>query len=212
MAACLLFPPPAERRAISRRKSRAPCLPSAGLGRGRCWQAVTRRVSRRSRRWSKEWRPSRRCGRRMRTFRRGWRAVRCRSGGLKQWHRGGCRARVLCDCPLEIWVGAPGKWTQVTHVNDGVRAVTGKGVSLRWKSESFNVQGFLIYPVNFNPSQKYPMIVQVHGGPSSSVNAGTFILPDALLRHGRTRAVAISSSSPTLAGATVRARHSRVLM
>ena len=76
--------------------------------------------------------------------------------------------------PPEVWVGAPGKWTQVTHVNDGVQPASGKGVSVRWKSEAFDVQGFLIYPANFDPSKKYPMIVQVHGGPSSSVTPAFF--------------------------------------
>ena len=76
--------------------------------------------------------------------------------------------------PPEVWVGAPGKWTQVTHVNDGVRPSFGKGVSVRWKSEKFNVQGFLIYPANFDPSRKYPMIVEVHGGPSSAVTPEFF--------------------------------------
>jgi dipeptidyl aminopeptidase/acylaminoacyl peptidase len=69
----------------------------------------------------------------------------------------------------EVWVGAPGKWVQVSHVNDGARPAFGKGVSVQWKSEAFNVQGFLVYPANFDASRKYPMIVQVHGGPSSSV-------------------------------------------
>ena len=76
--------------------------------------------------------------------------------------------------PPEIWVGAPGKWTQVTHVNDGVAPISGKGVSVRWKSDAFNVQGFLIYPKNFDASKKYPMIVQVHGGPSSAVRPSFF--------------------------------------
>ncbi len=77
----------------------------------------------------------------------------------------------------EIWVGAPGQWTQVTHVNDGIAPAAGKGVSVRWKSGTFNVQGFLVYPTNFDPSKKYPMIVQVHGGPSSSVHPA-FVGPD----------------------------------
>ncbi len=79
--------------------------------------------------------------------------------------------------PPEIWVGAPGKWTQITHANDGIKPITGKGVSVRWKSEAFDVQGFLIYPTNFDPNRKYPMIVQVHGGPSSAVRP-SFFSPD----------------------------------
>jgi dipeptidyl aminopeptidase/acylaminoacyl peptidase len=79
--------------------------------------------------------------------------------------------------PPEIWAGAPAELTQVTHVNDGVRAAFGKGVSVKWKSESFDVQGFLLYPANFDASRKYPMIVQVHGGPSSAVRPA-FYAPD----------------------------------
>ena len=76
--------------------------------------------------------------------------------------------------PPEVWVGAPGAWAQVTHVNDGVRPVSGKGVSVRWTSGAFNVQGFLVYPAHFDPSKTYPMIVQVHGGPSSVVTPEFF--------------------------------------
>jgi dipeptidyl aminopeptidase/acylaminoacyl peptidase len=79
--------------------------------------------------------------------------------------------------PPEIWVGAPAQLAQVTHVNDGVRAAFGRGVSVRWKSDAFDVQGFLLYPAPFDPSKKYPMIVQVHGGPSSSVKPA-FFAPD----------------------------------
>ena len=48
---------------------------------------------------------------------------------------------------------------------------------MKWKSDSFNVQGFLVYPTNFDSTKKYPMIVQVHGGPSSSVKP-LFYAPD----------------------------------
>lgn len=79
--------------------------------------------------------------------------------------------------PPEIWVGAPAELAQITHVNDGVHATFGKGVSVKWKSESFDVQGFLLYPANFDASKKYPMIVQVHGGPSAAVRPA-FYAPD----------------------------------
>jgi dipeptidyl aminopeptidase/acylaminoacyl peptidase len=70
--------------------------------------------------------------------------------------------------PPEVWITAGGTSRQLTHANGGVASTVGRGVSVKWKSENFSVQGFLIYPANFDSSKKYPMIVQVHGGPSSS--------------------------------------------
>jgi dipeptidyl aminopeptidase/acylaminoacyl peptidase len=69
----------------------------------------------------------------------------------------------------EIWAGQNGAWKQVTQRNKGVAAAWGQAKSLRWKSDSYQVQGWLIYPANFDPSKKYPLIVDVHGGPSAAV-------------------------------------------
>jgi acylaminoacyl-peptidase len=54
----------------------------------------------------------------------------------------------------------------ITHVNDSVRPMWGKAVSVRWRNEGFDVQGWLLYPPDFDPHERYPMIVYVHGGPS----------------------------------------------
>ncbi len=74
--------------------------------------------------------------------------------------------------PPEIWVGPPSKLVQITHINDRVKATMAKATSVKWKSDSFNVQGFLLFPPGYDAAKKYPMIVQVHGGPSSSVKPG----------------------------------------
>jgi dipeptidyl aminopeptidase/acylaminoacyl peptidase len=58
--------------------------------------------------------------------------------------------------------------TQLTHLNDGVRPGWGKAVSLDWKSEEYNVQGWLMLPMNYDAKKKYPLIVEVHGGPASA--------------------------------------------
>jgi dipeptidyl aminopeptidase/acylaminoacyl peptidase len=79
--------------------------------------------------------------------------------------------------PPEIWIGTAGTNRQLTHSNSGVPSALGRGVSVKWKSASFNVQGFLVYPTNFDATKKYPMIVQVHGGPSSSYKP-LFYAPD----------------------------------
>jgi dipeptidyl aminopeptidase/acylaminoacyl peptidase len=58
--------------------------------------------------------------------------------------------------------------TQLSHFNDGVKPAWGKTVSLEWKSEEFNVQGWLMLPLHYDPTKKYPLIVEVHGGPASA--------------------------------------------
>ncbi len=57
----------------------------------------------------------------------------------------------------------------VTRINAGLKPSWGKAVSVNWKNDGFDVQGWLIEPANYDPSKKYPMIVMVHGGPSSAV-------------------------------------------
>jgi dipeptidyl aminopeptidase/acylaminoacyl peptidase len=78
--------------------------------------------------------------------------------------------------PPEIWAGAIGYWRQVTQRNTAVKPVWGEAKSIRWKNEGFDMQGWLIYPRNFDPTKKYPMIVQVHGGPGAAVQS---VWPDA---------------------------------
>jgi dipeptidyl aminopeptidase/acylaminoacyl peptidase len=43
--------------------------------------------------------------------------------------------------------------------------------SVHWPSDDFTIQGWLLYPINFDPEKKYPMVVSVHGGPSSMVHS-----------------------------------------
>jgi len=77
----------------------------------------------------------------------------------------------------DVWITTSGTHRQLTHFNSAVTSALGKAVSVKWKSDSFNVQGFLVYPSEFDSTKKYPMIVQVHGGPSSSVKP-LFYAPD----------------------------------
>jgi dipeptidyl aminopeptidase/acylaminoacyl peptidase len=57
----------------------------------------------------------------------------------------------------------------VTHYNDARKPLWGKAKSVEWKSDTFPVQGWLLYPAHYDPAHKYPLIVSVHGGPSSAV-------------------------------------------
>lgn len=60
---------------------------------------------------------------------------------------------------------------QLTHLNDGLTPAWGKSVSLSWKSDKFRVQGWLLLPVNYDPAKKYPLVVDVHGGPAAAATA-----------------------------------------
>ena len=68
----------------------------------------------------------------------------------------------------EIWAGALGQWKPLTKVNDGLKSEWGELKSLRWAREGFTLQGWLMYPVGYDPKQHYPMVVVVHGGPAST--------------------------------------------
>ena len=71
--------------------------------------------------------------------------------------------------PPEVWAGPIGNWSQRTTVNAKRKPLWGESKSLHWSSDGFIVQGWLLYPVDFNPSRKYPLVVAVHGGPASSL-------------------------------------------
>jgi dipeptidyl aminopeptidase/acylaminoacyl peptidase len=69
----------------------------------------------------------------------------------------------------EVWAGPLSDLKQITHYNDAAKPAWGKSESVIWENDGFHVQGWLLYPANYDPSKKYPMIVMVHGGPSSAV-------------------------------------------
>jgi dipeptidyl aminopeptidase/acylaminoacyl peptidase len=70
--------------------------------------------------------------------------------------------------PPHIGAGPVASPRQITHENDALTPqVTAR--SITWKSEGYEVQGWLTGPAAVEPGKTYPMIVQVHGGPSSAV-------------------------------------------
>jgi dipeptidyl aminopeptidase/acylaminoacyl peptidase len=58
---------------------------------------------------------------------------------------------------------------QLSRFNDGVAPAWGKSDSLTWKSGKFDVQGWLMLPKDYDPAKRYPLIVEVHGGPAAAV-------------------------------------------
>jgi dipeptidyl aminopeptidase/acylaminoacyl peptidase len=83
----------------------------------------------------------------------------------------------------EIEIGTIGHWRNLTTANAGLISPA-RVQSVWWKNEGFDVQGWLLMPLQ--AEGKIPMVTIVHGGPASAVTPG-FIGPgtgSALLRHG----------------------------
>ncbi|MFC5581481.1 S9 family peptidase [Rhodanobacter terrae] len=57
----------------------------------------------------------------------------------------------------------------VTSFNAALKPAWGKAESVEWNNQGFHVQGWLLYPAHYDPKKTYPMVVMVHGGPSSAV-------------------------------------------
>ena len=56
----------------------------------------------------------------------------------------------------------------VTSINASLKPSWGNAESVEWTNDGHHVQGWLIYPANYDPHKHYPMIVSVHGGPSAA--------------------------------------------
>ena len=73
------------------------------------------------------------------------------------------------DRPPEVWAGPSDTLQQITHLNDAIQPAWGKTESIDYTNDGLPIQGWLLYPANFDPSKKYPLIVSVHGGPSNAL-------------------------------------------
>ena len=71
------------------------------------------------------------------------------------------------NSPPEVFAGPIGQWRQLTNNNAGLQANWGKAESIEWSHEGVNIQGWLVPPAKVEPSKKYPMVMLIHGGPSS---------------------------------------------
>ena len=74
--------------------------------------------------------------------------------------------------PPELYVGKPDALVQLTNVNANAPKFYDKAVSLTWTNEGLTSQGWLIYPLNYDPAKKYPMVTMIHGGPSAATLPG----------------------------------------
>ena len=70
--------------------------------------------------------------------------------------------------PPEVWAGTLGEWKQITHINREARPAWGKAENLHWTSDGRQIQGWLVYPTDYDPARHYPLVVSVHGGPGAA--------------------------------------------
>jgi dipeptidyl aminopeptidase/acylaminoacyl peptidase len=75
--------------------------------------------------------------------------------------------RSTYNSPPEVFAGPIGEWHQLTDNNAGLQANWGKAESIEWTNEGSNIQGWLVPAAESEPGKNYPMVVLIHGGPSS---------------------------------------------
>jgi dipeptidyl aminopeptidase/acylaminoacyl peptidase len=75
------------------------------------------------------------------------------------------------SAPPEVWAGAIGQWKQITSRNKDLKPGWGEAKSIQWTNDKFDIQGWLVFPKDFDPSKKYPMVVAVHGGPGAATQS-----------------------------------------
>jgi dipeptidyl aminopeptidase/acylaminoacyl peptidase len=74
--------------------------------------------------------------------------------------------------PPEIWAGPIGRWTQVSRINGALKSPAARVDSLVWKSDRWDVQGWLYLPPEELWPGKRPLVVSVHGGPAGIAKNG----------------------------------------
>ena len=72
--------------------------------------------------------------------------------------------------PPEVIGGKIGSWSAVTEKNDDLKPLWGKSEKLHWNSAGREINGWLLYPANFESGKKYPMVVSIHGGPAGQAS------------------------------------------
>lgn len=69
----------------------------------------------------------------------------------------------------ELYLLKNGKVKQLTHFNDSM--LKGRYIAepekIRFKSRGWDIDGFVLKPMDFDEKQKYPAILEIHGGPKT---------------------------------------------
>ena len=71
-------------------------------------------------------------------------------------------------------IGNRAQWKKLSNANPQVaQFALGEVEVIRWKSsDGKEVEGILVKPVGFEAGKRYPLVVQIHGGPAAADSAG----------------------------------------
>lgn len=93
--------------------------------------------------------------------------------------RSGGKIATAADTPThppEVMVRelGPGSWSRITHSYPELETFAlGRQEVIEWSArDGLRIEGMLVYPVDWQEGQSYPLVVGVHGGPESAVRNG----------------------------------------
>lgn len=75
------------------------------------------------------------------------------------------------SAPSEVWAGPIGSWKQITTLNADIKTAWGAARNFHWTNGNQHLEGWLLLPKDYDASKKYPLVVNVHGGPSAACGA-----------------------------------------
>jgi len=87
------------------------------------------------------------------------------------------------DVPADVHLSEVGRFAprQLSDIHAGVpRPAMGRTELLTWRSADgrFEIDGLLTYPVDYEPGRRYPLVLNVHGGPAGVFSQGFTGGPD----------------------------------
>jgi dipeptidyl aminopeptidase/acylaminoacyl peptidase len=90
--------------------------------------------------------------------------------------------------PRELYYmsSASAKPRRLTSLNDEVMASLELGNIERftWTNDGFNEDGIVVYPPDFHPDRKYPLVLYIHGGPQAASTRTFSMLPQLFAAQG----------------------------
>jgi dipeptidyl aminopeptidase/acylaminoacyl peptidase/leucyl aminopeptidase (aminopeptidase T) len=95
-------------------------------------------------------------------------------GGFSQSKDGGTIAFTWShsEQPADVYISAADSFrpTRLTDTNPQLKDISlGRTEVVRWKSrDGMEIEGLLLYPIGYQAGRKYPLIVNVHGGPAGA--------------------------------------------
>jgi dipeptidyl aminopeptidase/acylaminoacyl peptidase len=72
----------------------------------------------------------------------------------------------------DVVAGPIGAWEPLTQTGSTAKPWWGRAESIHWPSDGHKIQGWLVHPRDVDPRKKYPLVVNVHGGPAAAVTPG----------------------------------------